>query len=516
MDGNTDHDLRNSIDLDRFRLRRFVESLQGTDQLEIREGPEDLAGLAAIMQANPRCVWFKKAGPEGAEVVGNVVASRARLAKAFGVEPGAIIEELMLRLKLPPQIVKLSREEAPVQQVVITGDDIDVLKLPAHLQHAFDGAPYISATVDFSIDPATGLSNCGMRRLMLRGPKETGVDLIAPSDLRAIYMASAARGERLPVAYVIGMHPIDHVAATMKQPGDELELISSLRDAPLPVVKCVTSDVMVPADAEIILEGYLDPEGYVEKEGPYGEYLGYYGVVKTNPVFRITAITHRKDALFQTATISGNRMDMTDTSNLEALRTELNAWEALKLVVREPVAVYAPVSAGGSMSLRFSLRQRYAGEARSAIHAILGTTAAKHIFAVDPDIDIFSDSQMEWAFGTRFQADKDMITATGVRLSPLDPSLFGGYAGTKAGFDLTWPLQHASKWELQIPRPPEYPGKRFPSLEAALQDGPKRFEELMAALGSRDGREIVRQIHALRDKGLERDDMGRYVLPPRN
>ncbi|MBM3609874.1 MAG: UbiD family decarboxylase, partial [Alphaproteobacteria bacterium] len=220
MDGHPAPALPNTLDLDRFRLRSYVESLQVTDELEVRESPEDLAALAQIMQANPRCVWFKKAGPEQAEVVGNVVASRKRLAKAFGVEPGAIVEELLRRLALPPQIVELPRGEAPVQQVVVKGNDVDVLSLPVHLQHAFDGAPYISATVDFSIDPATGLTNCGMRRLMMRGPQETGVDLNAPSDLRAIYMAAAARGEKLPVAYVIGMHPIDHVAATMKQPGD--------------------------------------------------------------------------------------------------------------------------------------------------------------------------------------------------------------------------------------------------------------------------------------------------------
>jgi 2,5-furandicarboxylate decarboxylase 1 len=512
MDDRTTQQLKNSIDIDKFRLRTFIESLKGSDQLDIREDKVDLADMAAVMQGNPKAVWFKKAGPEGVEVVGNVVGGRERLARAFGVDQKAIVEELLRRLALPPQIVTLSREEAPVQQVVITGDDIDVLKMPAHLQHAFDGAPYISATVDFCVDPATGLSNCGLRRLMLRGPKETGVDLNAPSDLRAIYMAASARGEKLPVAYVIGMHPIDHVAATMKQPGDELGLISSLRAAPLPVVKCVTNDVMVPADAEIVLEGYLDPAGYTEKEGPYGEYLGYYGGVKMNPVFRVTAITHRKDALFQTTTISGSRMDLTDTSNLEALRTELNAWEALKSVVREPVAVYAPVSAGGSMSVRFSLKQRYPGEARSALHTVLGSTAAKHAFAVDPDIDIFNDAAFEWAFGTRFQGDKDLILATGVRLSPLDPSLHGAHTGTKCGFDCTWPMQHASKWELQIPVPPQYPGKKFPSLRAALEDGPKRFEDLMAATGSRDGREIVRELFGLRDKGLERDELGRYFL----
>ncbi len=511
MDDNTKPSGATGLDLDRFRLRSFIENLPA-DQVEVHDEPVDLRDIAAIMQGNPKAVLFRKGGPEGHEVVGNVIGSRERIARAFEVSSNEIATEMQRRLRLPPQLVELSREEAPVQQKVITGDDMDVLGLPAHLQHGFDGAPYISATVDFSVDPATGWTNSGMRRLMLRGPQETGVDLNAPSDLRAIYMAASARGEHLPVAYVIGMHPIDHVSATMKVAVDELELISSLRAAPLPVVKCITNDIRVPADAEIVLEGYLDKAGYIEEEGPFGEYLGYYGGVKMNPVFRLTAITMRNDALFQTSTISGNRMDLTDTSNLEALRCELNVWEALKTVVREPVAVYAPVAAGGSMSVRFSLRQRFPGEARSAIHTVLGSTGAKHVFAVDPDIDIFSDRQMEWALGTRFQADRDLIVATGVRLSPLDPSLHGAPSGAKAGFDLTWPMQHANKWELQTPEPPTYPGKSFPSLTAALEDGPKRFEELMAALGSRDGREIVREMHGLRHKGLKRDQAGRYFL----
>jgi UbiD family decarboxylase len=263
----------------------------------------------------------------------------------------------------------------------------------------------------------------------------------------------------------------------------------------------------------MVIEGYFDEKGYVEKEGPFGEYLGYYGVVKTNPVFHVTAITHRKDAIFQTATISGNRMDFTDTSNLEALRMEMNVWKTLGDVVRQPVAVYAPVAAGGSMSMRFSIRQTYPGEARSALYAVLGAVGVKNVFVVDPDIDIFDDSQMEWAFGTRFQADRDLVIATGVRLSPLDPSLHGSRSGAKAGYDLTWPMQHAQNWELVTPQAPTYPGKSFPSLEAALKDGPKHFEELMAAVGSRDGREVVRELDTFRAKGLDRDERGRYYLP---
>ena len=301
----------------------------------------------------------------------------------------------------------------------------------------------------------------------------------------------------------------------MKIPVDELGLVASLRGGSMPVVKCRTNDIRVPADAELdYIERAISTtrKGYSEKEGPYGEYLGYYGVVKQNPVFHVTAITHRKDAVFQTATISGAYMDMTDTSNLEALRMELNVWQALKTVVREPVAVYAPVSAGGSMSVRFTLRQRYAGEARSALYTVLGAVGVKHAFAVDPDIDIYNVKVFEWAFGTRYQPDKDIIIVTGVRSSPLDPSLHGAYVGAKAGYDLTWPMQHAARWDLATPTPPHYPGKRFATVKAALDDGPKWFEELMAAVGSRDGREIVREINAFRGKGLERDDQGKYFI----
>ena len=510
MDAKTPAHLARN-DLDQYRLRNFIEDL-GPDELDTHDEAVDFAQVAEILHGNPKAVLFRKAGPDGVELVGNVAAKRTRLARAFGVTPDKLLQEIQRRLKIEPNLIELAQSDAPVQEVVLTGADADLLKLPVHLQHALDGAPYISASIDYSIDPATGKTNSGFRRIMMRGPHEAGVDLNAPSDLRAIYQAAHARGERLNVSFVVGSHPIDFVSATMRIPVDELGLVASLRGGSMPVVKCRTNDIRVPADAEMVIEGYFDENGYSEQEGPYGEYLGYYGVVKKNPIFHVTAITHRRDALFQTATISGAHMAMTDTSNLEALRMELNVWRALETVVREPVAVYAPVSAGGSMSVRFSLKQRFAGEARSALYTVLGSVGVKNAFALDPDIDIFNDKQVEWAFGTRYQPDKDIIIATGVRTSPLDPSLHGAISGSKAGYDLTWPLQHANRWDLVTPKPPSYPGKRFPSLKAALQDGPKWFEELMAAVGSRDGREVVRELHTFRAQGLERDEQGKYFL----
>ena len=130
--------------------------------------PIDLAGIAAVMEGNQKAVLFRSAGPEQAELVGNVMGSRARIAAAFGVKPARTHEGSERRLRNKPEIFEVSRAEAPCQAVVLTGDDADVTKLPVHLQHGADGGPYISASIDYVIDPKTGFTNVGLRRLMLR------------------------------------------------------------------------------------------------------------------------------------------------------------------------------------------------------------------------------------------------------------------------------------------------------------------------------------------------------------
>lgn len=499
------------VDYERYRLKAFVDGLDGG---EIERRNSKLSEVAAALDGNPKAVLFEGAG--GHPLVGNALASRTRFAKAFGTTPQKLLSEILRRLRCKPQFVEVGRNEAPVQQVVVTGADIDLTKLPVHLQHGKDGGPYISAGMDFVRDPETGLVNVGLRRFMVRGRDTTGIDLVAPSDLRNIYLAAIKRGERLPMSVVVGGHPVDYFGATMRMPGDELELLASLRDAPMPLVKGVSNDLRVPADAEWVIEGYLGEEGYKEPEGPYGEFLGYYGGVKTNPVFHVTAITRRRDALFQTLTIGGPTMSRTDTAQLCTLRTEVLIWRALESAVREPVAVYAPPATGGVYNVRIAIRQRVPGEARNAIAAAFGSLAnVKNVFVVDPDIDIFSDEQMEWALATRFQPDRDFVVASAFRTIPLDPSLEShGSLGAKAGYDLTMPLGSQRKLESEIPAPPHYQGTRFASVEAALRDGPKYFENLMTALGSDDGREIVLELDALRRTGkLKRDPAeGRYSL----
>jgi UbiD family decarboxylase len=271
---------------------------------------------------------------------------------------------------------------------------------------------------------------------------------------------------------------------------------------------------MVPADAEVILEGFLDERGWNEPEGPYGEYLGYYGHMKTNPVFHLTAITMRRDALFQTATISGRALGQTDTAQLCALRTEVTAWAALQAAIREPLAVYCPAANGGMYNLRVSMRQRYPGEARNAIAGVFASKAdVKNVFIVDEDVDVFSDDQLEWALATRFQADRDLVVGSGFRTIPLDPSLLGSRTGSKCGFDLTLPFGWQSKNEFSVPEPPHLNSVPRTTVAEALRTGPKLFRELMEATGSRDGRDTAVALDEVRKAGrLKRTPEGYYAI----
>ncbi len=501
-------------DAEPFRLRSFVRLLERHGELETVDGEVDPCDVAARLHGNPRAVLFRRLRGCAMELVGNVMGARRRLALALGVAERDLLGEVVRRAGTVVPPVR-ARGTPPVQEVVWTGADADLTRLPVHLQHGEDGGLYISAGIDVTRSLDGARRNVGYRRLMLRGRQEAGVDLVAPSDLRAIYSEYVARGRPLPIAFVIGSHPADAIAAAGTWPAaDEVALMGALRGAPVPLAPCVTIDAEVPADAELVLEGTLDPAGWSELEGPYGEFFGYYGHLKRNPVFRLSAITCRRDALFQTLAIGGRHLALTDTAQLNAVRTEAAVWAALATAVREPVAVHAPPSSGGVSHVRVALRQRFPGDARNAIAAALGSLAeVKHVFAVDPDVDVFSDAQMDWALATRFQADRDLVVVGGMRAVPLDPSLRGARTGAKAGFDLTVPADRAADVARTIPEPPVLEARPARPVAEALGDGPMTFGGLMAAAGSRDGRDVLRALDDLRREGrVERLADGRYAL----
>src|SRR5260221_8685945 len=507
-----------NVDLDKYRLRRFVERLIDMDEVETHAESVPLTRLSAIIEGTDKAVLFKRAGPEKVEIVAKTAGSPRRLAAAFEVSEDKLHDEYFRRLANPQPVVEVNSDEAPVHEVKITGKNVDLTKLPFHPQHAYDGSCYLSSAIDYTIDPATGRRNVGCRRLSLRNRYETGTNVTAPSDLKRIYTASVARGEKLPITFTVGTHPLDFVAATMRHPGDELSLVATLRGEPAAVVKSLTNDILVPADAEMILEGYLDERGYVEPEGPFGEYMGYYGSIHMDPVFHCTAITMRRNVLHHTLLHdSAFVLDQTDSQNISAIRTEAEAMRILKASGRDPVAVYSRHTSGGSNTLRVAIRQRSFGEARLAIAALFGGIARlKHIFVFDDDIDIRNDLQVEWALGTRFQADQDLVILQGIPGMSMDPSLQGRRTGAKSGFDCTKPFGRNGEIPLTRSAAKSFKGPaRFQTIEQALATAPMFYADLVESIGSSDGREIACGLDELRQNGrLGRERDGRYHLAP--
>jgi 3-polyprenyl-4-hydroxybenzoate decarboxylase len=224
----------------------------------------------------------------------------------------------------------------------------------------------------------------------------------------------------------------------------------------------------------------------------------------------------RRDVLHHTL-LHGSAfvLDQTDSAVISALRTEAEAMRILKACVREPVAVYLRAASGGSNTLRVSIRQRAFGEAKSAIAALFGgIMRLKHVYVFDDDINIHDDRQVEWALGTRFQADQDIVMLTGMLGMTMDPSLQGRRTGAKAGFDCTKPFGRDGQIPMTRSAAKTFKGPaRYQTVEQALAAGPMFYADIVESLGSEDGREVACALDDLRQSGrLGRDRDGRYHL----
>jgi len=147
------------VDTEKFRLRHFVEKLEG--ECVVHDAPIDLIDVAAVLDCNPNAVWFRSVGPEKTELVGNVMGTRRRLAAALEADEAGFPAALRERLRHPVAPIEVPSSHAPVHDIVLTGDDADLTTLPVHLQHGLDGAPYISASIDYARDPQSSVTNIG-------------------------------------------------------------------------------------------------------------------------------------------------------------------------------------------------------------------------------------------------------------------------------------------------------------------------------------------------------------------
>ena len=370
--------------------------------------------LSALVVKADRPVLFERVRGFDMKVAGGLFWNRTRFAAALGWPESELGTRFAAgaRTMVEPEVVRT----APAQEVVKVGSDVDLTELPIPLLAEKDGGPYISAGVVMARGDR-GL-NAGCYRLMYRSRDETGIDLVTVSDLRRLYEARLGRAEPLPISVSIGVHPIEILSAAYKAPPgvSEMAIAGGLHGAPVPLVRCQTVDVPAIADAEIVLEGELLPIGWTEDEGPFGEFAGMYGDLKSNPVFKVKAITHRRDAVFQLLQMPW------ENAWLGAAATEAQVWNALTTAGVDVVNVAVTEGSACRWSVIASIRKR-AGGGKNALMAILALPDTKHAIVVDEGIDIHDPTAVEWARTFCVQADKDVIVIEGAQAKHVDPSV---------------------------------------------------------------------------------------------
>jgi 2,5-furandicarboxylate decarboxylase 1 len=401
----------------RKNFRDFLRDLETAGELQRIRKPVDVRDVSALLGHSARPTLFENLKDyPGWRLAGALISSRQRLALAMGCS----VNEIATRFErgfdrlVDPVMVK----EAPCQQIVLQGADVDLTAIPYPLLHVLDGGAYLSATFVVSKDAEYG-RNVGTYRLMYRTPTETGIDLVTASDLRVYYQRKFERGEPLEIAVAIGLHPCEMLASSYKAPIhlDEYRLAGGLHGAPVPIVKCKTVDLEVPADAELVLEGELLPTGWTADEGPFGEFSQMSGDVKWNPIFRAKCITHRRDPIFYLAQMPGEggvwlTAPVVETAGLRALRN----------ASVQPVAIRAPVGGCGYWTLVASIKKR-PGEGKNALLALLSVAGVKLAIVTDDDINIDDPDDLDWALTFRVQADRDLIVVEGARGKHIDPSV---------------------------------------------------------------------------------------------
>jgi 2,5-furandicarboxylate decarboxylase 1 len=398
----------------------------------------ELGALVIEAERRGQAVLFESVEGSATRVVANVVGDRTMLALALGVEPGEAVPAFLerSRRRIPPALVG----KAPAQDIVQTGDEVDVRRLPLVVLSEHDAAPYSTAGLVIAKDPDTGVRNVSFNRMMLRSRDEFGIRMMAPQHLGQIYDRAAARGRALPVAVAIGNHPAELVAGatTIAYGDDELALAGALRGEPLEIARGVTVDVEVPAHAEIVLEGEI-LRGVLEPEGPFGDFMQFYIPVMPNHVMRVTAVTHRREPIFQTMH-AGQAEDTT----LLAISREAQLYEAIAAAgvdVRE--VSLTPTILGGAVAIR----KRFEGEPKQVMAAAFGRYRwLKVCVVVDDDVDVFDTRDVAWAVATRARLASGLLHVPDVPGLPRDPH--GMHAG-KLGIDATIPLgtwaEHARK-----------------------------------------------------------------------
>lgn len=403
-------------------LRGFLEILQVRGEPMVRFTREvskehELSAVVKLLEkhGDPVVRFERVAGSEMPVIVG-VHGSRSRIAAALGCAVEDAVNEFMRRVAKPIPPVKV--ESGPVKDIRFTGADVDLARLPIPTHAEHDAGAFITAGVGLACARHTGAVNAGIYRMMVKARDKLTVTNY--SDLRTLAAQAEAAGEPLEFVVSIGHHPALQIASQAKLPldVDTLAVAGALLGTPLEVTPGETVAAMVPARAEIVLEGYLIP-GARELDGAFGESPRYYQADE-GFLFQVTAMTHRRDALFL------------DINNVHGEHTTLSVFpsreaqllQAMRSVLPRVQAVSIP-HRSAAMCAYISIDQQYDGEAKQAILFALGSfPRLKQVIIVDADINVADHEEVLWATITRCQWDRDLVIVPYTRGTSMDPSSY--------------------------------------------------------------------------------------------
>jgi 4-hydroxy-3-polyprenylbenzoate decarboxylase len=341
----------------------------------------------------------------------------------------------------------------PVHEIVLTGEGVNLDLLP--IQHCWPGdpAPFVTLPAVITRDPRTGARNVGMYRMQKIDRASTYMHWQIHKDGRADWLAA---GGRIEVAVALGLDPITAYSASAPLPKhlDELMLAGFLRGQAVEVVKGKTVDLEVPANAEIVLEGYVEPDE-LGLEGPFGDHTGFYTPPEPFPVFHVTAMTMRRDAIYPSIVVG--KPPQEDAWLAKA--TERIFLPAVRMTVPEIVDYDLPVAGAFHNCVIVSIRKAFPGHARKVMHAIWGLgmlSLSKAVVVVDAHVDVHDYGQVFFYVGANVDPKRDVVVAEGP-LDHLDHAPTLQFVGGKLGIDATakWVEEGARPWPDEIEMTPE-------------------------------------------------------------
>ncbi|MBI4483051.1 MAG: UbiD family decarboxylase [Acidobacteria bacterium] len=365
-------------------------------------------------------------------VIANVHATRRRLALALDVPEAELVEEYKKResTPIPPQWVG----EGPVKEVIRVGEEADLYSLPLLTHFDINTAPYVTAGIVVTKDPVSGVRNLSFHRGMLVAKNRLHMHLAPGMHLVRCQRNAEERNEPLEIAIVLGIHPAFAIGSLALAPFevDEYDVIGGMLREPVPLVKAETVNVEVPAYAEIVIEGKILPH-VREDEGPFGEYSGHSVGVGRHHVVEVTAITQRKEPIYQDIFTGHSEHRL-----MGAIPRESGIFKAVRAVAPGTRAVHMPVSGCCRFHCYIALDKRTEGEVRNAIFsAFAADLYLKLVVVVDSDVDVYNEREVLWAVANRVQADRDIIVIPNCQGSEIDPSAKKGGITTKMAVDAT-------------------------------------------------------------------------------